>query len=450
MNPMGYLPGYQHPFDAEVWTQVKMPTFSGLPEHYAKFEKDWEQVERTARAMVPHPLNELSLLLRFKGCVDEATQRRLMVFMDPQTNPYPTLAKFRGELRKEFGVDPDRQYRQDLKGVTLKKTGPAGREVTYTDWRNFETEYHLRRQDVPGLSTKEEQEIIVTQLPPAFHKQVAKEEDKQRRKRPYARMTFSHPDQRAELVVEVERSLGEKLPAYESCEGGYLFKCKTEEARTKLLGYDGWTFGDVQIKVEPYTHDMSADDILKFVGHLLRIEQKVSADRETLGMDKGSKKKADPVSQTPQPAKQQTNAVVIREPPKQAPRAGKGKGGGNAPAQGQNSSNKGWQPPKGGKAGQAKGGWRSPPRDQGYGNQWGWNGANTQWYDDSRECRTCRNAGREYVHDYRRCKFFQEGQAARYGRALPQRIEGPQPAAPTANPEVAPAASSSRPQETQQ
>ena len=69
-----FLAGYPHSFDAEVWSQVKMPILSGLPEHYVKFEKEWEQVERTARAMVPgHHLNKLISLLRFKGCVDEAT-----------------------------------------------------------------------------------------------------------------------------------------------------------------------------------------------------------------------------------------------------------------------------------------------------------------------------------------------------------------------------------------
>ena len=100
VNPMGFMPGFQHPFDTEVLNQLKMPSFSGLPQDYAKFEKEWEQVERTARAMIPHPLNELSLLLRFKGCVDEATQRRLMVFLDPQLNPYPTLAKIPGRTSK--------------------------------------------------------------------------------------------------------------------------------------------------------------------------------------------------------------------------------------------------------------------------------------------------------------------------------------------------------------
>ena len=60
--------------------------------------------------------------------------------------PQLTLEKFRGELRKEFGVDPQRQYRHDWRAVTLPRTGPPGREVTYLDWRNLESEYCLRRQ----------------------------------------------------------------------------------------------------------------------------------------------------------------------------------------------------------------------------------------------------------------------------------------------------------------
>ena len=77
-----YMPGLHQPIDLEVWKSVKMPQFSGLPGDFASFEKEWDEVERAARATVPYPISEWSLLLRYKGCLDAATQRRLTMRME--------------------------------------------------------------------------------------------------------------------------------------------------------------------------------------------------------------------------------------------------------------------------------------------------------------------------------------------------------------------------------
>ena len=61
----------------EAWRSMTKPRFSGKPQDYARFEKEWEEIERVYRATSPMGWNDELMFIEFEKCLDEATQLRL-------------------------------------------------------------------------------------------------------------------------------------------------------------------------------------------------------------------------------------------------------------------------------------------------------------------------------------------------------------------------------------
>ena len=112
MNPMayGYMPMFTPvmPGASDSWSRASKPKFSGLPQDFAKFEVEWDQVVNES---LHFPCTEPFLLTEFGRCLDSATQVRLRTLR--KGYPGLTLTAFRQELQKEFSVDAQRQRRRD-------------------------------------------------------------------------------------------------------------------------------------------------------------------------------------------------------------------------------------------------------------------------------------------------------------------------------------------------
>ena len=190
INVLGSVP---YPFGAffpgavsDVWKTVAKPRFSGQPHDYARFEVEWNEIERVYRQVYPL-WNDTAMLHEFKACLDEATQIRLRARL--REKPELTLVDFKRELRQEFGIDAQRQNRRDWESVTLSLSGPPGKELTMADWRRFEASFKLFRASVPERSASEEWRMIFSKLPEKIQELVIREQAKMRSKRPWVRLT---------------------------------------------------------------------------------------------------------------------------------------------------------------------------------------------------------------------------------------------------------------------
>ena len=87
------------------------PIFSGRPHDYAAFEASWNQATGIVQAASPLGWNEHLMLQEFHNCLDPASKIRLDAWR--KENPALKLSEFKRELRGQFGVDSQRQYRRD-------------------------------------------------------------------------------------------------------------------------------------------------------------------------------------------------------------------------------------------------------------------------------------------------------------------------------------------------
>ena len=177
--PVGYAPAYpSHPIDQEVCRMMSKPLFFGQPHDYARFEAEWDELERAIRETSPYPPGDFALLVEFKSCLDDPTQIKLRVRM--QQEPRLSLTTFKREVRSEFGVDSRKQHRRDWEAVVLQQTGPLGRPLTLQNWRHFEAQYKLHREQVPERSIAEEWRMLFVKLPPSLQEQIVREQAKRR------------------------------------------------------------------------------------------------------------------------------------------------------------------------------------------------------------------------------------------------------------------------------
>ena len=232
--------------------------------------------------------------------------------------------------------------------------GPTG-TLTLQAWRAFEAEYRLYRSAVSDRSPGEEWRMIVTKLPPAWQEKVVVEQAKLREKKPWVRITCP-PRASTDLVMEsVELRTQGEIPSYYECSGGFVFKTCTTEDRDRLLGLHNALVDGVPLTASTHEYEMTADEIFAYVAKKLRVEEDVAAVR-------GQTNQAEPATVRAVEENLATMHVVQTGPNPNQVRWGMAKPG------------------------------NANPNDN--------------------ECRTCRLAGREFVHDFRQCPHFKEAAAA--------------------------------------
>lgn len=160
--------------------------------------------------------------------------------------------------------------------------------------------FRRMRDMVQDRSPEEENQYLVTQLPDFWHRLVTREQAKQRKQRPWVRITFSEPRRGPAILNEIETDLGYRLPRQRPCVSGYILECPTEEDREALLRYNGWTSGEVRISVSRFEYEMSGDALIDFITERLRSDAECTASREALGL---------PISTPSVP----TTKVVVKE-----------------------------------------------------------------------------------------------------------------------------------------
>jgi len=217
---------------SDWWKSQPKPKFSGKPHDYAKFELDWGDLEYRYRETFKGCWNEHFMLTDFRNCLDEATQLKLKARQRERSGL--TLTEFKRELREEFGIDAQRQYRRDWESVVLSLSGPKDHELTMSDWRKFEAQYKLCRSQVPERSATEEWRMLFAKLPARWQEAVVKEQAKRRERKPWVRVSVPGLAT-ADVLAIVQEFTGKRLPEYEAGTGGVVFKVSKDKERSRLL-----------------------------------------------------------------------------------------------------------------------------------------------------------------------------------------------------------------------
>jgi hypothetical protein len=281
--PMGYASAYpSHPIHHEVWKMMTKPRFSGQPHDYARFEAEWDELERAIRETSPYPPSAFALLIEFKACLDEATQIKLRVRM--QQDPGLTLAAFKRELRGEFGVDSQKQHRRDWEAVVLHQTGPPERPLTLQNWRHFEAQYKLHREQVPERSAAEEWRMLFVKLPATLQEQIVREQSKRREKRPWVRIAYPPGLDAADVITAMEVQFQEPLPSMRECASSFIVETSNEVQRDRLLELHNARLNGFRLLASRHEYEMSGDEIISFITRRLNAEEELQATRNAFGL----------------------------------------------------------------------------------------------------------------------------------------------------------------------
>ena len=359
----------------DIWSDMVKPQFSGQPGDYARFERDWERAERKYRQNSPLGCSDNHLLEYFVLCLDEATRRRLQ--LQREQRPHMTLVDVKRELRAEFGVDIMRRNHEEWQTLTLPLNGPAGFELTYPDWRNFEAKFLELRTFMPERSSVEDYEMIRKKLPPKTQEMLIKEAIKRREKRPWVRVTFPPSLSADYVLVAVQHHLQEQLPEYKEFATGFLFETATKNQQERFLALHRAQLDGMELHASPHDYQMSAEDVFQFISKKLRDQQELKA---VIGPAMASSTK---------PAVA-VHAFGEGDVSQQVVQFTRGADKGQNRGSGSNTSGKTFFPKSAGeRSGSPKSQFQPKP-------------VNTS------VCDMCRRAGRVHMHDFRECAFFKK------------------------------------------
>jgi hypothetical protein len=434
--PAGIFSMFQmHPLQSEIWKNMSKPHFSGRPQDFAKFEAEWEEHEQAIYAAGAGPPTEQAMLMAFKSAVDEATQIKLRSRM--AQNPHITLAAFRAELRREFGVDAQKQYRRVWEGTQLPLRGPHGQELNLQDWRQFEAEYRFNRERVPERTDTEERRMLFTKLPPGLQEQLLREQAKRRVNKPWVRLTFPTRVHGPAVLTEIENALRMALPPVRECASGYIIETPTESLRELFLALHGSRYGDDEalLSLNRHEYEMTGNEILDFVTSRLRTAEELAATREAFGVARiPAPARLSEVVAAPQPV--EVKPIEKESSQKNTTSPGKKDQRDSRNGKGKKSPEKKRQP--------------SPVKKSSTGTCYACQKANLPSehdfrqcevakkaraknqgsmpaYGQTKECRLCWREGRPFVHDYRECDHFKKlAKERNHGQPLsPSRPAGP-------------------------
>ena len=301
-----------HPVVVSQWQKLKRPLFSGLPEDVAKFVRDWTERETLIRSSSNFPVTDFSMLMEFRSCLDEATAETLKSRMDLE--PGLTYNQYWDSFRQEWGQDAQKQNRADWQKIRLECTGPAGAEVSLSNWRKFQAKFLAARRRVSDRTQAEEYRMIFTQLKPHMQEQLLREQAKRRTSRPWVSVAISENVRIVDLLEALTGWYGETLPEHFSTKTGCVFKCTENRQRERLIHFTGYEFDGIPMDISRFEYEMCAEEIFEFFLNRLKLAQELTATRESFGQTVESS-----VSDTkPKPEVKIKVAVVEAQPKVQA------------------------------------------------------------------------------------------------------------------------------------
>ena len=397
--------------------------FSGNPEHIEEFHRKWTLYLRMLQEGVGSALPDAMVLGHLRMKLDEGN--RAILDADFAMNPGLTYYGFYEAFLERNRKDAQTTHHFNWRQVKLHMSGPPGKQLTKQDWEKFRANYILKRSMVEGWSEVTDYEQVFGQLPEFFQQAVVREQSKRRSGKYWVRVSIPKGFEMLTLLQEFEGEAECELSVVRSNGTHFVLECPTPQIASKLFAMDACSLNGNSIWIQKAESSMVSDEFFELVDRILKEESELRGLQQTCGTASRGPRKSDIGEVQFRP---------VNPPPSKTPsdNSGRnywqnygGRGKGNYNSQPANSQPKDSGPVKGGKSkgkgksGKASGGGDATPQ----------NSTPQNAKSQSQCCYECRNNGREYMHDFRKCKFWIEQKAKKAG-AVPVTESQPRPPTP--------------------
>ena len=167
--------------------------------------------------------------------------------------------------------------------MTLRLTGPPGKELTLQDWRLYEALFKLHRDRVLEKTAAEERKMIFIQLPADFQRQLIEEDFEHRETRPWVRVRYPPSLSADEVRAAIELHLQEALPVVQESSCSLVCKAKDASQQDRLLELHQARLKGSHLQACPFQYELSSDEIFAFITKRLRAEEELQATLEAYG-----------------------------------------------------------------------------------------------------------------------------------------------------------------------
>ena len=328
----------------------------------------WEGFLTTAKSTAGSSnIPDDALFLLFKSWLDPASKKALQA--KRRDNPALTFNEFYRQLNQEM-LPLVRGPKNRWQEVTLKKKGES---VAFADWRNFKAslEESLAAAKLPPA--EDLRDHVIKQLPTSMKEMVLREEAAAARSKFQVVVKLPSSAPRDEILDEIGRKLGLRIPDPNPQNGFVVVDCLTETIFRLALDWDGAVFTDpMGRRSEALTVTLLQNQPLPYTEILRLVDAQVWVDQEM-------RRIAPEKERSEVPPQRKTYAKVVetgRPAPKVAPQ-------------------KQSPPPSPTRGVNRDGSPTSTIRPR------------TPW------CRECERARRHAAHDHKTCKFWLEAQKKR-------------------------------------
>ena len=220
---------------------------------------------------------------------------------------------------------------------------------------NFKERYKRNQAEVQDTTPEEEWNLIFKRLPLYWQRKLTEEKIKLKERNPWVRLTSRSGAPTDVLMGAAENRLQVPFPDYEVCPNGIVIHTTSTEDRGLLLGLHYAVVDGYTLFASAHEYEMAAMEVFTFINKKLLVDEDLRATRDNLGLQGAV-------------AKQPAVAAQVQFSANASKSGGRG---------GNKYTGSKAQAPK----------------------------ARAETADTS-GCTTCRNAGRDFVHDFHVCEHF--------------------------------------------
>jgi hypothetical protein len=164
--PLMVGPLMVNPIQSILAGGLEIPHFVGTKVDWKQYERDLEAMFASATSINGTPLTDSQKLALLDLTLDPISKKKLRV-MRSQGQPV-TFASFWAGMKIEFDSSNTNFARARWEGVTCRNLG----NVSFEDWREFETEFLAAWADVHDATEEEAYKLLIPKIPHRFRDEV--------------------------------------------------------------------------------------------------------------------------------------------------------------------------------------------------------------------------------------------------------------------------------------
>ena len=248
--------------DAAVWEDlkdIKPPMYDGNPLNLDRFLEKLDDWGVTVTEDMDPADAERYVFKRFRYRLPEVLQE--LYFVATKEGKIKTLKEAKKWLNEQERVDAPQVAAKRWKSIKLQHDG---RDIRLRDWRDFRGQYTLFRRNVEDWNEGDEQARLLSMLPEAWIKRVAKEEAKRAKSNHTVKMMLPN-EYHTNVVAWTRKNVARDVKRH-SLRNALLITVSGDREKTAMWCLDECDVSGQTICLQAIPARMSCDEILEWVG----------------------------------------------------------------------------------------------------------------------------------------------------------------------------------------